>query len=267
MRKSKKFASMPVISLEEGRQIGTVKGLVVDPGSKKVAALIIEGKGWFKEQKFVPFHKIHSVGDDAVTIEKTSGADKAAGLPDVIKLLKEKINITGTKMVAENGSVLGYVDEYYVDTGTGDITGLEFSGSFINGVISGRAFLDISYVRTLGTEVVIISNEGPENILKLDGGLQETVKNIRESTGQFWENTIQKTKNLGAGFNKSPDKSKKDENNGADTNEANEMQHQTQSQPVAAGGRQEARTPRKADPTPVESNSEPRKDPPAPPLT
>lgn len=267
MRKSKKFASMPVISLEEGRQIGTVKGLVVDPASKKVAALIIEGRGWFKEQKFVPFHKIHSVGDDAVTIEKTSGAGKAAGLPDVIRLLKEKINITGTKIVAENGNVLGYVDEYYVDTGTGAITGLEFSGNFINGVISGRAFLDISHVRTMGAEVTIVSNESPEKILKLDGGLQETVKNIRESTGQFWENTIQKTKSLGTGFGKSPDKSPKNEPGSATANEVNEMRHEDLNQPVATGSRQETEIPEKTDFAPVEGNSEPRKDPPAPPLT
>ena len=48
MQKSKRFEAMPVISLEEGRQIGTVKGLVVDPAARKVAALIIEQKGWFK---------------------------------------------------------------------------------------------------------------------------------------------------------------------------------------------------------------------------
>jgi uncharacterized protein YrrD len=267
MRKSKKLTSMPVISLEEGRQIGTVKGLVVEPVSKKVAALIIEGKRWFKEQKFIPFHKIHSVGDDAVTIEKTSGADKAAGLPDVIKLLKDKINIIGTKIVAENGNVLGYVDEYYVDSGTGTITGLEFSGNFINGVISGRAFLDISYVRTLGAEVTIVSNESPEKILKLDGGLQETVKNIRESTGQFWESTIQKTKNLGGGFHKSPDKKPKDASGSAAADEVNEMTYKNQNQSVQTSFRQETQTHEKTNPDPAENSNEPRKDPPAPPLT
>lgn len=209
MRKSKKFASMPVISLEEGRQIGAVKGLVIDPSAKKVAALIVEEKGWFKEQKFIPFHKVHSVGEDAITIEKTSGVDKASGLPDIVKLLRERISITGAKMVAENGTVLGYVDEYYIDTNTGTIAGLEFSGSFIDGVISGRAFMDIAYVRTLGKEVVVISNEGLDNVFKPDGGLQETVKNIRESTGQFWKSTLQKTRELGSGFNRSLENAKK----------------------------------------------------------
>lgn len=210
MRKSKRFESMPVISLEEGRQIGHIKSLVVDPAGKKVAALIIEQKGWFKEQRFIPYHKVKSAGSDAITIEKTTNVERAAGLPDIVKLAREKTGIIGARLVAENGTILGCVDEYYVDLATGSITGLEFSGNLLNSLIKGRAFLDTAYVRTLGKEVVVITNEGLDNIFKLDGGLQETVKNIRESTGQLWDNTVQKTKDLGTTLNKSIDKVRKD---------------------------------------------------------
>jgi uncharacterized protein YrrD len=210
MRKSKKFASMPVISLEEGQQIGHVKGLVIDPAGKKVAALIIEQKGWFKEQRFIPYHKVKSAGSDAITIEKTTSVERATALPDIVKLVKEKVGIIGARIVAENGTLLGNVDEYYVDLATGSIAGLEFSGNMIDSFIKGRAFLDTIYVRTLGKEVVVITNEGLDNIFKLDGGLQETVKNIRESTSHLWENTVQKTKDLGSTLNKSIEKVKKD---------------------------------------------------------
>lgn len=202
MKKSKRFSSLSVISLEEGQQIGTVKGLLVDPANKKIAALIIEQKGWFKEQRFIPYHKVHSVGNDAITIEKSSFVEKAGNLSEIVKLLKDRTSVTGAKMVAENGTVLGYVDEYYVDLETGAIAGLEFSGNLINSVINGKAFLDIAHVRTIGKDVTIITDEGLENIFKLEGGLQETVKHIRESTGQFWVNTVQKTKELSNSINK-----------------------------------------------------------------
>lgn len=210
MRKSKRFESMPVISLEEGQQIGHVKSLVIDPAGKKVAALIIEQKGWFKEQRFIPYHKVKSAGSDAVTIEKTANVERATGLPDIVKLTREKVSIIGARLVAEDGTLLGHVDEYYVDLATGTIAGLEFSGNLLNNFIKGRAFLDTIYVRTLGKEVVIVTNEAMDNIFKLDGGLQETVKNIRESTGHLWENTVQKTKDLGSTLNKSLEKVKKD---------------------------------------------------------
>lgn len=202
MKKSKQLLSLAVISLEEGQQIGTVKGLVIDPAGKVLAALIIEQKGWFKEQRFIPYHKVHSVGHDAITIEKSSCVEKGGTLSEIVKLLKDKVSITGSKIVAENGTVLGYVDEYYIDLTTGSIAGLEFSGNLIDSVIKGRAFLDTSYIRTFGKEVTIVTNEGIDNIFKLDGGLQETVKNIKESTGQIWDNTFKKTKELGNSINK-----------------------------------------------------------------
>ncbi|MCG9966829.1 PRC-barrel domain-containing protein [Pelotomaculum terephthalicicum JT] len=223
MKKSKRFTSLSVISLEEGQQIGTVKGLIVDPASKKVAALIIEQKGWFKEQRFIPYHKVHSVGNDAITIEKNTCVEKAGSLSEIVKLLKDKIGVIGSKIVAENGTVLGYVDEFYVDLETGAITGLEFSGNLFNSVLKGHAFLDISHVRTLGKEVTIITDEGVDNIFKLEGGLQETVKNIRESTGQFWDTTVQKTKELSTSINKKVKKEKKtDPGPAAQTNDIHE---------------------------------------------
>ena len=210
MRKSKRFASMPVFSLEEGLHIGSVKEIVVDPDGKKIAALIIEQKGWFKEQRFIPYHKVYSVGDDAITIEKTSGVQRAASLPDIVRLLKDKVKVIGSKIVTENGNLLGFIDEYYVEVETGNITGLEFSGSLINNVMKGRAFVDISYVRTIGREVIVVTNEALENVFKLDGGLQETFKNVRESTGHFWESTWQKTRDFSSSVNKSIDKVKKE---------------------------------------------------------
>lgn len=210
MRKSKRFASMPVISLEEGQHIGIVKELVVNPAGKKIAALIIEPKGWFKEQRFIPYAKVHSVGVDAITIEKSSGVQKAAGLPEIVKLSKERIKIIGARIVAENGTVLGHVDEYYVDVESGSIAGVEFSGNFINSVIKGKAFLDIAYIRTMGKEVIVVTNEAVENAFKLDGGIQETIKNVRESTGNLWGNTLQKTKDFSSSLNKSLEKVKRE---------------------------------------------------------
>ena len=196
MRKSKKFIGMPVISLAEGQQIGTVRGLVVDPVRQRIAALIIEQKGWFKEQKFAPYGKVHSIGNDAITIDQTGHVEKGNSLPEILTLYKDRINLIGCKVLAENGTQLGMVDEYFVEERTGAIAGLELSGSLLNSLISGRVFLDIGFVRTLGKELVVACNEAIASTVKIDGGLQETVKNLRQNTSQFLESAVQKTKEI-----------------------------------------------------------------------
>ncbi|MCL6639008.1 MAG: PRC-barrel domain-containing protein [Firmicutes bacterium] len=239
MRRSRELISLPVISLEEGRQLGFVKGLVVDPAEKKVAALAIEQKGLFKEQRFLPFAKIKSIGSDAVTVDRSTGAEKGAKLPDIVRLLKDRVEIHGAKLVAENGSALGFVDEYFVDEETGKIAGLEFAGNFIDSVIKGRAYLDAAFVRTIGKEVVVVAAGGSENVLKLDGGLQDTVKTIKDSTGQILENTFQKTKELGSNLNKSLEKVKREIKSrrgaGEENGEAVGLEEEKAPAPRAAG--------------------------------
>ncbi len=203
MRKSKQFLGMSVISLEEGQQAGTIKGLVVNPGLKNVAALIIEQKGWFREQKFIPFSKVHNIGDDVVTVDRVSRAEKGVSLPEILKLIKERVNIVGSRLVTESGTALGVVDEYYVDLQTGDIVGLEFSGGTVSNLFKGSAFLDINYVRTLGSAVIICNDSSLDNIVKMDGGLKETFRIFSENTGQLLENTFQKTRGLGRNINQS----------------------------------------------------------------
>ena len=198
MRKSKKFIGMPVISLAEGQQMGNVKGLVIDPVQQKVAALIIEQKGWFSEQKFAPYGKVRSVGTDAITIDRSAVVEKGTSLPDILKLYKDKVTIIGCKVIVENGSHLGEVDDYFVEETTGSIVGLEITGNLLNSIIKGKSFLDIGFVKTIGKELVVASNDAMENNVKIDGGLQETVKQIKDSTSHIWESTLQKTKELGS---------------------------------------------------------------------
>ncbi|MBF7082681.1 PRC-barrel domain-containing protein [Desulfallas sp. Bu1-1] len=203
MRKSKQFASMPVISLEEGKQVGTIKGLVINPGEKRVAALIVEQKGLFNDQKFVTYSKIRSVGEDAVTIHRGAFVQKGDNLPEIISLVKDKCKINGARIVTESGTLLGIVDDYYVDLTSGELVGMEFSGGYISGIFSGTAFLDIEHVLTIGKEMIVCSDEAVEKAVKLDGGLQDKLRSVKESTGQLWESTIQKSRELGSNVNKS----------------------------------------------------------------
>jgi uncharacterized protein YrrD len=209
MRKSKQFTSMPVISLEEGQEIGIIKGLVVDPGLKKVAALIIEQKGWFNEQKFIPYSNVHSVGEDAVTVKHGTMVQKGGNLPEIISLTKSKVKISGARIVTESGTLLGEADDYYVNLATGEMVGMEFSSSFINGLLSGKAFLDINHVVTIGKDMIVCSDQALVEAVKLDGGLQEKLRGVKDSTSNLWESTIQKTRELGSNVNDSITKKKR----------------------------------------------------------
>lgn len=196
MKKSRKFISMPIISLEEGIQIGSVRNLIVDPGKMEIAAIFIDQRGWFREQKIIPYSKVKSIGNDAITIDQSANVQKTFNLPEILKLIKEKADPIGIKVITEQGTVLGAVDEYYVDENTGKIVSLEISGKFLESLFKGSALLPTEYVRTMGSDIIIARNDAEKGLEKIDGGLQETFTNLKEGTSTLWESTLHKTKEI-----------------------------------------------------------------------
>ncbi len=213
MKKSRKFISMPVVSLQEGTEIGAVRSLIIDPAKMEVAALIIDQRGWFREQKIIPYSKVKSVGTDAVTIDQSSNVQKTVSLPEILKLIKERANPLGTKVIAENGTVLGLVDEYYIDEITGKITGLEITGKLLESLFKGRAMLPIENVRTMGSDIMVVKDGCESQLEKIDGGLQETIHNIKEGTSSLWGSTVQRTKEISKNIKDKYEKREKGRNN------------------------------------------------------
>ncbi|MHB9094470.1 MAG: PRC-barrel domain-containing protein [Eubacteriales bacterium] len=215
MKKSRKFISMPIVSLQEGTEIGAVRSLIIDPAKMEVAALIIDQRGWFREQKIIPYSKVKSVGTDAVTIDQSSNVQKTVSLPEILKLIKERANPLGTKVIAENGTVLGLVDEYYIDEITGKITGLEITGKLLESLFKGRAMLPIENVRTMGSDIMVVKDGCESQLEKIDGGLQETIHNIKEGTSSLWDSTLQRTKKISKNIKDKYEKREKDRNSKA----------------------------------------------------
>jgi uncharacterized protein YrrD len=175
---SKKFLSLPIISLKEGQQIGFVRNLVIDPKSRAVAALIVDPKGFFKEQRIIPFNRVVSIGENAITVSTESQVEKATNLPDILELLKEKTAIIGIKIITTNGKTLGLVDEFYINAEDGSIACLDFSGGKIEGLFNGRMRIKANEILTMGTDVIVVAKDCVERIEALNKGLNQNVKTI-----------------------------------------------------------------------------------------
>jgi len=199
VKPSRKYLSLPIISLQEGQQIGHVKSLILNADTKALAAIVVDTKGFFKDQRIIPYSKVVSVGEDAITIDKECHVEKTSSLPELLDLVKEKLTIIGTKMVTETGKTLGIADEYYVDPETGKITQIEVSGGKIEGFLSGKAWISAEYITTIGHDV-IITQKGSENTLTVaDKGLSDSFKNLMHSTSHLASET---THNISSYFKK-----------------------------------------------------------------
>ena len=91
---------LPVISMAEGKQIGKIDDLVIDPERKAVAWFRLRSGGLIGgERLWAPAAAVHGVGEDAVTINAESDARTAADAPEAVAMVKAKRGVIGSKVL------------------------------------------------------------------------------------------------------------------------------------------------------------------------
>lgn len=151
MKKSADILRLPVISISEGKQIGTVKDLVIDAAQGAVVALVIDDGSWYLGAKVLPFNAITGLGESAVTVEATSNLIPVSTLPRIEQLMAAGVKVIGTRTLTRSGHMGGKVIEVMIDE-TGRISFCEVEEG-----IGERFQIPVQQIITFGKDVLIIS--------------------------------------------------------------------------------------------------------------
>jgi uncharacterized protein YrrD len=121
MKKSVEIIGLPIVSLVDGIEAGTVKSLVIDAADAAIAAVVIEDGKSYKGAKLIHFADISGIGESALTIEKKSVIHDLSLVPELEKLLEANVNVINTKVLSKKGQIKGTIIEVYFDPETGKI--------------------------------------------------------------------------------------------------------------------------------------------------
>ncbi len=178
IRGSKKITGLPVISIEEGEEIGTVRMLIPDPHKPKIIGVVIEDREWFRGAKIVTFDKIFGIGESAVTVVNKNELSKIDEFPEIEDVLLRGINLLGSKVLTKKGEFLGKVEEFYIKK-DGKIISYEIDTE------NDVKFLPSEEVLTIGKGIIITKEDSNERLLS--SLLQEESKSVdvkKENTPQ-----------------------------------------------------------------------------------
>jgi uncharacterized protein YrrD len=67
--KASALKNMPVVSMADGTQVGSVADVLIDTANLRVVALLLSARSG---QSILPFDAIGSIGSDALTIDSTA---------------------------------------------------------------------------------------------------------------------------------------------------------------------------------------------------
>ncbi|GAE27334.1 hypothetical protein JCM9140_3468 [Halalkalibacter wakoensis JCM 9140] len=152
MKKSVEIIGLPLISIQDGQKVGTVKTLIINPDEKSIDFLTVQNENWQVTMKAVPFKKIIGVGDYAVTIEQENNIIDITEIPIANTLVNRNIKMIGNKVMTRKGELLDEVVEFYVDDETGKISAIELDNA-------ENTVLPFEYVVTIGKEMIIVHED------------------------------------------------------------------------------------------------------------
>lgn len=155
MKKMSELKGMPIMSLQEGEQVGQVDGLIVDPANVQVVALLLDRRTASKEEQVVATANVRSVGEAAITIENRASVVPIARIPHIQELARTKKPVLGKTVMSEEGTRLGEVADLEIDTEDFRITGLLLRGT----LWKKGATIPAGRIRSIGRDAVIVRQE------------------------------------------------------------------------------------------------------------
>ena len=155
MKKTQEIIGLPIISIFDGTEIGTVKNIIISAEDRAIKFVIIDSGLHLLGAKVISTEKILGIGEYAVTVEDDHVVSMISKIPAAIDLLEKGVIIKGAKMLTKKGRLAGEISEIFVDEDDNcQIKGIEFKPLYGE---SKMLYLPDEYVITYGKHLVIVT--------------------------------------------------------------------------------------------------------------
>jgi uncharacterized protein YrrD len=160
-KKSVEILNLPIISISEGRELGTSKTLLIDAKNGAVAAITIEDEDWYRGVKLLPYSSVIAIGHDAVTITSSENILTLEDASDYEPMLDANIRVIGTKAITKSGTIQGKVTEIFIGEG-GKVEKCEVTASD-----GSTSEISADQISIFGKQVTVIDPPDEEEKKKL----------------------------------------------------------------------------------------------------
>lgn len=157
--KGKNVLGLKVITVQDGKELETIKDILFDPNTNRVRGFSISTGGWFSDAKILPIENVKSIGPDAVIIESVDSIKNGSDIIEKLKNIAEDgQDLTKTKVITESGVELGRITDLFFESTTGEVDEFEVSQGLIKNAKSGKKRFKINDIVTVGEEATIVSS-------------------------------------------------------------------------------------------------------------
>jgi sporulation protein YlmC with PRC-barrel domain len=156
MRSLDELIGLPLVLLDQGLQIGRLRGVEIDPAAGRIRYLRFDGDHGHRDG-IVPWEAIRAIGVDAITVESESRILNDVPPPERPNLTP---HVGDRPVVTESGSRVGTIHSYQVDEATGEIVGycVRTGRGFLSRFTGHDVELPPTAIRTFGRDAIIVDD-------------------------------------------------------------------------------------------------------------
>ncbi len=153
MKKSQEIIGLPVFSIVDGKKIGQVKDLVINPEEGKLDFILVSNGSWYVGARVLPYKAVMGIGEHAVTTESQNLLSNIGDNSSASTLLQRNVEIKGNRVLTNKGNLIGVISEYEIDENTGKIVSLEYKTARDESKVD---IVEAADVLTYGADVIVV---------------------------------------------------------------------------------------------------------------
>ncbi len=165
---------LQIIALDGATVVGEVDGLLIDDAAMKVAGFLVD-TGLY-EASTLPFESAYAVGSDAIIVESADRITEISANPTLETLAEKDVAISEAKAITRSGRGVGVIGDFFVNTDTGDVVGMEFIAADQTVYPRNTAVIPASAVVRLGRDIVVLGDDYDQHLMKDETSLERIVR-------------------------------------------------------------------------------------------
>lgn len=145
-----------IVSLSDGKKIGTVEDFYFDPTSQHIIALRV--KTGLLGHRILNATAINTVGRDAITTPNEETLQHESNSPQLTGMISGQ-NLTSYRVMSESGTVVGKIGNLFLtwaEPTAPVLSMLELSGGLLEGLTGKHQDFPANQVLRYGADVIVI---------------------------------------------------------------------------------------------------------------
>jgi uncharacterized protein YrrD len=165
------FENKMLVSLDAGKQVGTVHDILIDPGSMRIEAIVTSSGGFLRSNvTAIKAEDVELWGEDVILVKRSDAVRSKADLPGLENCLSGYDSIPGRDVISMEGDRLGRVEDLHI-TPDGRLVGFRIGRlkNSLAGLLKQERkdthYLPIDTLHSFGKDVLVLDVQRVKDLI------------------------------------------------------------------------------------------------------